>query len=63
MHPAWVVALGISISFGLGVYTLLGQYIRTNSFKPIAGAFLIMMVIAVPFVLTYAERPGHCCQF
>ncbi|MCA9952545.1 MAG: DUF389 domain-containing protein [Anaerolineales bacterium] len=56
MHPAWVVALGISISFGLGVYTLLGQYIRTNSFKPIAGAFLIMMVIAVPFILTYAER-------
>jgi uncharacterized hydrophobic protein (TIGR00271 family) len=56
MRLRWVVALGASISVGLGVFTLLGQYAQLAGRQELVGPYLLMILMAVPLILTYAER-------
>jgi uncharacterized hydrophobic protein (TIGR00271 family) len=53
-----VVALGVSISGGLGVFVLLGQFVQAAGEQTLGVPYLVMAVIAVPLILTYAERMG-----
>ncbi|HHJ06192.1 MAG TPA: DUF389 domain-containing protein, partial [Anaerolineae bacterium] len=52
----WVVALGISISVGINIFVLLGVYIQTAGRQSLSAPFLLMGLLALPIVLTYAER-------
>lgn len=55
MRLPGLVALGASVSAGLGVYTLLGQYMQLSPSQA-AGAYLLLVIVGLPIVLTYAER-------
>jgi uncharacterized hydrophobic protein (TIGR00271 family) len=52
----WVVAIGASASVGLGVYLLLPQVMQLYTEKLAWQPYLMMAVLALPIVLTYAER-------
>jgi len=41
MRLRWVVALGASISVGLGVFTLLGQYAQLAGRQVLVGPYLL----------------------
>jgi amino acid transporter len=58
LRLSWIVALGASVSAGLGVYTLLGHYVRLAGGYSTAVSYLGLMAIALPMILTYAERAG-----
>ena len=50
-----LVTAGATLTVGLGVYALLGQYHQVSSGEA-AGAYLLMLILAIPLILTYAER-------
>jgi amino acid transporter len=58
MRLRWVTALGASISVGLGVYILLGPLLLVAGQQSLGPPYLVMAIIAVPIILTYAERAG-----
>ncbi|MEZ4558454.1 MAG: amino acid permease [Caldilineaceae bacterium] len=49
------MAIGLTITVGLGVFTLMGVFV-TASTRNIVGAFLLAAVVALPFLATYVER-------
>ena len=53
--PIWAVAIGLTITVGLGVFTLMGVFVTTST-RNIVGAFLLAAVVALPFLATYVER-------
>ncbi|MCB0191196.1 MAG: DUF389 domain-containing protein [Anaerolineae bacterium] len=56
MRPSWVVAAGASVGVGLAIYTLLGQLVSAANRQSLDLPFLIFGLLALPIVLTYAER-------
>jgi len=52
----WLVALGASVTVGLGVYTLLTVIVQNLGSGQIMGTYIALGAIAVPIVLTLAER-------
>lgn len=58
LRLSWVVAIGASASVGLGVYTLLEQVVNLSPLDSAWQPYLVMMVLATPILLTYAERAG-----
>jgi len=52
----WVVALGISASVGLSIFVLLGIYVQVAGRQMPGVPFLLMALLALPIILTYAER-------
>ncbi len=52
----WVVALGASISVGVGIYTLPGLLMQATGGQGLGTAWVVLAIIAVPIILTYAER-------
>lgn len=51
-----VTAMGASVTVGLGVYTLIFQVMRLSASDLAWQPFVVMMVLALPVLLTYAER-------
>jgi uncharacterized hydrophobic protein (TIGR00271 family) len=58
MRPRSVTALGASISVGLGVFVLLGQFSQVAGQQDLAAPYILLAIMAVPLILTYAERLG-----
>ncbi len=56
MRLPWVVAVGASVSVGLGIYTLLGFFVRLSGNNMAFEPYLLAAIIAIPIILTYAER-------
>ena len=56
MPLSWVVALGASVSVGFGVYVVIGQLAQIVRFEHMLAPYLILAALALPIVLTYAER-------
>ena len=54
LHSA--VALGASISVGLGVYVLLGLLVQVAGRQAVGAPYIFMALLALPIILTYAER-------
>ncbi|MFV1858321.1 MAG: APC family permease, partial [Anaerolineales bacterium] len=52
----WLVALGASVTVGLGVYTLLTLFVKNLGTGQVIGPYVLLGAIAVPIVLTLAER-------
>ena len=52
----WLVALGASVTVGLGVYTLLTVIVENLGTGQVVGPYITLGVIAIPIVLTLAER-------
>ena len=52
----WLVALGASVTVGLGVYTLMTVFVENLGTGQVVGPYIVLGVIAVPIVLTLAER-------
>ena len=52
------LALGTAVSVGLGVYTLLGQFVRLSSYESTVIPYLLMILLMLPAILTLAERGG-----
>ncbi len=50
------IALGASISVGVGVYVLLGRLIEISDATTASLAYLIAFIAAIPIILTCAER-------
>ena len=44
--PIWAVAIGLTITVGLGVFTLMGVFVTTST-RNIVGAFLLSAAIAL----------------
>lgn len=51
----WAVALGLSVSVGLGLFTLLGVFAGVDSRSLVSG-YLLSALVALPFIATYLER-------
>lgn len=56
MRLRWVVALGSTVSIGLGVFILLGQFTLVAGQQPLLLPYLLTFVFGLPLILTYAER-------
>jgi len=56
MQRRWVVAMGVSVAIGLGVYTLPGPLVQVAGRQALGPPYLLMAVIAIPIILTFAER-------
>lgn len=52
----WLVALGASVTVGLGVYTLLTISVQNLGSGQVIGPYVLLGVVAIPIVLTLAER-------
>jgi uncharacterized hydrophobic protein (TIGR00271 family) len=52
----WLVALGATLTVGIGVYDLLGEVRRFYGSASAAQPYLVLVVVALPVVLTLAER-------
>jgi len=52
----WLVALGASVTVGLGVYTLLTVVVQNLGTGQVISPYIALGAIAVPIVLTLAER-------
>jgi uncharacterized hydrophobic protein (TIGR00271 family) len=50
------VAIGASVSVGLGVFTLLGPYVQAAGRQTVGVPYLVMAIFAIPLVLAYVER-------
>ena len=50
-----LVTAGATLTVGLGVYALLGQFNQVSPNES-AGAYLLVLILAFPLILTYAER-------
>ena len=51
-----LVAMGSSLSVGVGVFILLGVFTRLAGAQSLITPYLVMAVAALPIVLTYSER-------
>jgi len=52
----WLVALGASVTVGLGVYTLMTVFVENLGTGQVVGPYVGLGVVAIPIVLTLAER-------
>jgi uncharacterized hydrophobic protein (TIGR00271 family) len=50
------IAIGVSVTVGVGVYDLLGLLETNYGARSLAKPYLILILVALPFILTYAER-------
>ncbi len=55
LHLPWVVALGLAATVGLGVFTLLGEFVSLTA-RRIGPAYLVLALVSAPFILTFLER-------
>jgi len=55
LRSPWLIALGISVSVGLGVFSIMGQVMQTTGIRAPA-VYILSAVLFVPIVLTFAER-------
>ena len=55
LRSGWLIALGTSVTVGLGVFTLLGQVMQVTGVRAPA-AYGLAAIIFIPLVITYAER-------
>ncbi len=55
LHVSWVVALGLSATVGLGVFTLLGEFVTLTA-RRVGPTYVVLMLFSVPFLLTFLER-------
>ncbi len=56
MRLRWIVAMGATISVGLGVFILLGPFVQLAGRQHVTTPYLLLIVIAIPLVLTFTER-------
>jgi len=52
----WLVALGASVTVGLGVYTLLTLFVKNLGTGQVIAPYVGLGAVAIPIVLTLAER-------
>ncbi|MEA3337171.1 MAG: DUF389 domain-containing protein [Chloroflexota bacterium] len=52
------IVLGASVSVGVGIYILLGLADQLAGRGSASVAYILMMIAALPIILTYAERAG-----
>lgn len=50
------IAIGVSVTVGVGVYDLLGLMTTNYGAKSLARSYLLLVLIALPIIATYAER-------
>ena len=55
LSSRWLIALGASVTIGLGVFTLLGQVTQVAGIRA-AAAYGLAAIVFIPLVVTYAER-------
>jgi len=53
-----VVGLGLTVGVGIGVFTLPSLLLQMEGALAARSSYLILFLIAIPFILTYAERAG-----
>jgi uncharacterized hydrophobic protein (TIGR00271 family) len=56
LQPTYVVALGATATVGLAVFDLMGPLLQLSSGRSALIPYLGLLVLAIPIVLTYAER-------
>ncbi len=52
------IAIGATITVGLGVFTLLGLLVQNSGGESLISTYILTAVIAIPLILTYSERLG-----
>jgi len=55
LRSHWLIALGASVTVGLGVFTLLGMVMQLTGVRAPA-AYALAALVFIPLVITYAER-------
>jgi len=53
-----VVGLGLTVGVGIGVFTLPSLLLQMEGALAARSSYLMLFLIAIPFILTYAERVG-----
>jgi hypothetical protein len=49
---------GASVSVGLGIYILLGIFVQEADRQTVGLPYLLLVIKAIPFILTTVERVG-----
>ena len=55
---SWATALGASVSVGVSLFILLGTFLSLSAGRPLTLPYLLLALIALPILLTIAERSG-----
>ncbi|HEY54136.1 MAG TPA: TIGR00341 family protein [Caldilineae bacterium] len=53
-----VVGLGLTVGVGVGIFTLSELLLKMGGAVASRSSYLLLFLIALPFILTYAERAG-----